>query len=86
MSSPHLPRSRRDRTIPGPVLLLSVILFAALTFSTGWVAGATHERSIPTTIMPCSAWADTATPVIPAHTLTGACLEPGGYVSTPTHP
>lgn len=36
------------------------------------------------TVMPCSAWADTATPTIPPFTFTGACALPDGTLSTPT--
>ena len=65
------------------------------TFAAGIAVGVTliggavlvHQATTPApdvTVMPCSAWADTQYPVIPANTFTDACLNDDGTFSTPS--
>jgi hypothetical protein len=42
-----------------------------------------NDQRADITVLPCSAWANSATPDIPPFTFTGACAMPDGSLSVP---
>lgn len=62
------------------VLALGTALLGA---SVGMSIQARSDAHADITVMPCSAWANTQNPKVPAFTFTGACELPDGHLSTP---
>lgn len=61
------------------MLPLIVIIF---TLVVGIKWGQAMEQSADITVMPCSAWSNGATPTVPQHTLTDACVDERGTLHT----
>ena len=65
----------------------TTVALAALALLAGAAIGAhaqgASDAHADITVLPCSAYATTSTPVTPAYTFIGACALPDGTLSTP---
>lgn len=77
--------TRRTLALVTAYAVVTLAIVAAALTGYGIGSNAPHSAAqapADITVMPCSAWANDAHPVIPPHTLTDACVDTRGTLHT----